>query len=122
MNAMPRPAQPTVQLAVPAAHVDANIDAIDAIIRAHRELVRRMLVRASVADRDLCDCEQEVFVVVHRQLSEFESRASLRTWICRIALNLASEYRRRAYHRRETLDDSAGHLALASQDCKLKQR
>ena len=44
---------------------------------------------------------QEVFVTVHRKLSEFEGRSKLRTWLYGICLRVASDYRRRAYVRRE---------------------
>lgn len=44
---------------------------------------------------------QEVFVTVHRKLPEFEGRSKLRTWLYGICLRVASDYRRRAYVRRE---------------------
>jgi RNA polymerase sigma-70 factor (ECF subfamily) len=75
------------------------------LYRLHARFVERVLRRAGVADRDLADARQEVFVVVHRRLGEFEGRASAQTWLYRIAWNVASEYRRRAHRRRELLDE-----------------
>jgi RNA polymerase sigma-70 factor, ECF subfamily len=75
--------------------------------RSHAGLVERALRRAGVAERDLSDARQEVFIVVHRRLAEFEGRASLSTWLYRIALNVASDHRRSAYQRRERLDAGA---------------
>jgi RNA polymerase sigma-70 factor (ECF subfamily) len=76
------------------------------LYRAHVSFVERVLRRAGVADRDLADATQEVFLVVHRRLGDFEGRASPQTWLYRIAWNVASEYRRRAFRRRELLEDA----------------
>lgn len=80
--------------------------AVTEAFRSHAGLVERVLRRAGVAERDLNDLRQEVFIVVHRRLCEFEGRASLSTWLYRIALHVASDHRRRAYQRRERLAES----------------
>jgi RNA polymerase sigma-70 factor (ECF subfamily) len=63
--------------------------------------VWRVLRRLGVREADVEDQCQEVFVVVHRKLAEFEGRAQLATWIYGICLRVASDYRRRAHVRRE---------------------
>lgn len=73
------------------------------IVKLHGPRVQRVLRRGGVPERDLGDATQEVFLVVHRKLATFEGRASLATWLHRIAANVASEYRRRARHRYESL-------------------
>jgi len=40
------------------------------------------------------DVVQEVFLVVHRRLSEFEGRASIRTWLTRILIRIVANHRR----------------------------
>jgi len=70
------------------------------IYDAHVKFVWRVLARLGVARSDLEDVCQEVFIVVHRRLADFEGRSSLRTWIYGIALRCASEYRRRNARRR----------------------
>jgi RNA polymerase sigma-70 factor (ECF subfamily) len=40
------------------------------------------------------DVVQEIFVVVHRRLPEFEGRSSLRTWLSGIVLNVVRHHRR----------------------------
>ena len=50
--------------------------------------VRRMGVRAADAD----DVVQDVFVIVHRRLSEFEGRAQLKTWVFKILLHVVRHY------------------------------
>ncbi|HET9990924.1 MAG TPA: sigma-70 family RNA polymerase sigma factor [Kofleriaceae bacterium] len=66
----------------------------------HVKFVWRVLGRLGVARADLEDVCQEVFIVVHRRLAEFEGRSTLRTWIYGIALRCASDYRRRDARRR----------------------
>jgi RNA polymerase sigma-70 factor (ECF subfamily) len=68
--------------------------------------VWRALRRLGVADRDVDDMVQEVFVVVHRKLPEFEGRSTIRTWVYGICVRTASDYRNRARVKRELLPDS----------------
>jgi RNA polymerase sigma-70 factor (ECF subfamily) len=52
------------------------------------------LRRLGVAPALLDDAAQDVFVVVHRRLHEFEYRSELKTWLFAIALRTARAYRR----------------------------
>jgi RNA polymerase sigma-70 factor (ECF subfamily) len=58
----------------------------------------RTLRRLGVAQAELGDAAQDVFVVVHKKLGEFDGR-SLRGWLYAIAVRVASDYRRGARHR-----------------------
>src|SRR5262245_46030301 len=71
------------------------------IFESYAPFVWRVLRRMGVAEADAEDVCQEVFLVVHRRLAEFEARSSLRTWIYSICLRCAAAYRNRAHHRRE---------------------
>ena len=51
---------------------------------------RGLGVRPSAVD----DVVQEIFVVVHRRLSEFEGRSTVRTWLSGIVLNVVRHHRR----------------------------
>jgi RNA polymerase sigma-70 factor, ECF subfamily len=73
----------------------------------HFDFVWRSLRRLGVAEADAQDAAQEVFVVVHRKLSEFEGRAKITTWLFAICMRVASDKRRRASTRREVLGDDA---------------
>lgn len=66
----------------------------------HVKFAWRVLGRLGVARPDIEDVCQEVFIVVHRRLAEFEGRSSLRTWIYGIALRCATDYRRRNARRK----------------------
>ena len=79
----------------------------------HVKFVWRVLGRLGVAHPDLEDVCQEVFIVVHRRLGDFEGRSSLRTWIYGIALRCASDHRRRAARRQPSAAPVA-EVALAS--------
>lgn len=72
-----------------------------AIFREHAPYVWRVMRRLGVREADAEDLCQEVFVVVHRRLGDFEERSSMRTWIYGIAIRVASDHRRRAHVRRE---------------------
>jgi RNA polymerase sigma-70 factor (ECF subfamily) len=52
--------------------------------------VRRLGVDSSAVD----DTVQEIFLVVHRRLSEFEARASMKTWLFGIVLRVVRQHRR----------------------------
>jgi RNA polymerase sigma-70 factor (ECF subfamily) len=72
----------------------------------HARYVIRTLRHLGVAESDVDDVAQEVFVTVHRKLGEFEGRSKLRTWLYAICLRIASDHRRRAYVVRERATDS----------------
>jgi RNA polymerase sigma-70 factor (ECF subfamily) len=67
----------------------------------HFEFVWRTLRRLGVPPADLPDVAQEVFLVVHRRLADFEERGQLTAWLFRIAAHAARDRRRRAHVRRE---------------------
>jgi RNA polymerase sigma-70 factor (ECF subfamily) len=59
---------------------------------------------------DVC---QEVFVTVHRRLSDFEGRSSLRTWVYGICVRTASDYRKRVRSRREVSSEVGPEPAVS---------
>jgi len=62
--------------------------------RNHHAYVWRLLRHFGVAEADLDDALQEVFVVGFRRLPEFEGRSSMQTWLGGIAWRVASSRRR----------------------------
>lgn len=82
------------------------------------------LRRFGVWDRDLEDAAHDCFVVIHRKLHEFDQDRPLKPWLVGIAFRVASDFRRRAQHRRELVSDeveavdptqNAEHLVDAQQ-------
>lgn len=76
-----------------------------ALFLAHSAFVWRVLQRHGVPARELEDACQDVFMVVHRRLHEFDGRFAIRAWLYGIAVRVAWGMRRRAHVRREQLDD-----------------
>src|SRR4051812_1143348 len=75
------------------------------VFREHAPFVWRALRRLGVREADVEDACQEVFVVVHRRLADFEGRSSVRTWVYGICVRVASDWRKRAHVRREIVTD-----------------
>ena len=63
--------------------------------------VWRTLHYCGAPSADLQDLCQEVFLVIHRRIAEFEGRSSLRTWIYQICVRVAAGHRRKARFRYE---------------------
>jgi RNA polymerase sigma-70 factor (ECF subfamily) len=80
----------------------------------HARYIWRALRHLGVADADAEDVCQEVFVTAHKKLPEFEGRSSLRTWLYGICLRHASDYRRKAYVRKERPHEEPSELAEPS--------
>jgi RNA polymerase sigma-70 factor (ECF subfamily) len=66
----------------------------DQVYSEHFAFVWRVARRQGVATEHLDDVCQEVFIVVHRKLNEFEQRAKLKTWIYQIVTNVVRNQRR----------------------------
>jgi len=62
----------------------------------HFAFVWRSLRRLGVRESDVPDAMQDVFIVVHRRLSEFEGRSKMSTWIFGICYRVASDRRKAA--------------------------
>ncbi|HEX3772417.1 MAG TPA: sigma-70 family RNA polymerase sigma factor [Polyangiaceae bacterium] len=71
------------------------------IFEDHVMQVTRTLRYLGIAEADLTDAAQEVFVVVDRRFGDFEGRSSLSSWIHGICLRVAMNYRKRMRRRRE---------------------
>ncbi len=67
----------------------------DDVYRDNVRFVWRLLRGMGVSDAAVDDAVQDVFLVVHRRLDEFDGRFSIRTWLFAIANRIASDYRRR---------------------------
>jgi RNA polymerase sigma-70 factor (ECF subfamily) len=87
--------------AQPAGGLVREEPSVEAVYREHFGFVWRSLRHLGVAEADVEDAAQDVFVVVHGKLATFEHRAKLTTWIYGICINVAQARRRRAHVRRE---------------------
>lgn len=69
----------------------------------HVRFVWRALLRTGVPEHEVPDAVQDVFVVVHRKLPEFEARSKITTWLFAICIRVAADRRRLAHGRYEVL-------------------
>lgn len=90
------------------------VPTFDDIFREQLGFIWRCLAGFGVRDADLQDQTQEVLVIVHRRLSDFDG-VSLRGWLYGICQRVAAGYRRKASVRRERLASSP-HLRAGSED------
>src|SRR4051794_40219985 len=82
----------------------------------HVAFVWRSLRRLGLPESTLNDAVQDVFLVVFRRLPDFVQRAKLSTWLFRICMRVAKDYRRRAHVRHEVQDDSNLDVQSDSRD------
>jgi len=81
------------------------------------QFVYGVLLSFGVALAAVEDAVQDVFVVAHRRLPEFEGRAKHRTWLFEIALRVAHDYRRSAKRRSaEPLSEAVADRASTPAD------
>ena len=71
----------------------------------HFRFVWRSLRRLGVPESDVADAVQDVFLVVHRRLGDFEGRSKVSTWLYGISLRVARDRKRSAFVRRNASDD-----------------
>jgi RNA polymerase sigma-70 factor (ECF subfamily) len=83
------PSRPEIALSAPAA-----TPLFDDVYTAHFPFVWRSVRRLGVDASAVDDVVQEIFLVVHRRLDEFEARSSMKTWLFGIVLRVVRQHRR----------------------------
>ncbi len=91
---MTRPPLHEVPAGEPGPPTPARVPALEAVYREHQAFVWRALRHLGVTPHAVDDALQDVFLVVHRRLPDFDPSRSLRAWLYGIARRVASEYRR----------------------------
>ena len=82
-------------------NVDGATPSFHEIFRGEAGYVGVSLRRLGIRERDLEDLVHDVFVVVHRQLDQYDPTRPIRPWLFGIAMRVALGYRRRAGHQLE---------------------
>jgi RNA polymerase sigma-70 factor (ECF subfamily) len=85
--------------------VEAGKVSFQEVYDEHFRFVWRSLRRLGVPECDVADAVQDVFLVVHRRLGEFEGRSKVTTWLYGICYRVARDRRRLAHVRRRADDD-----------------
>ncbi len=107
----------------PSLHVDPDVidacrrgdrNALDAVFRAHAEVLERLLARLVGPRADVEDLLQETFAAAIQAFPRFRGEASVRTWLHRIAVNIARHHLRHPRRRRDVpLDESTAPASTA---------
>jgi RNA polymerase sigma-70 factor (ECF subfamily) len=103
-----------------AASEPANAASFGALYRDYFDLIWRGARAMGVGAEAIDDVVQEVFLVVHRRLHEFEGRSSLKTWmfgiLTRVVLNHRRSLRRSEARVRAGETDARAEGELAPED------
>jgi RNA polymerase sigma-70 factor (ECF subfamily) len=73
----------------------------ETVYATHFDFVYRSVRRLGAPEHAVDDAVQDVFLVVHRRLADFEGRSSLRTWLFGIVLRVVRDHRRALARRRQ---------------------
>jgi RNA polymerase sigma-70 factor (ECF subfamily) len=116
MEALPsRQASPVALAIAPLKDVDADaLGEFRALFDAELRYVWTSLGRLGIPERDREDLASEVFFRVHRRMADLDRTRPVRPWLFAFAARVASEHRKRAQTRNETLGatDDAGAGAV----------
>lgn len=102
------PAADSWDVAAPAPDAAGVQLEFDRVYEEHLPFVWRVLAGLGVPESRLEDAAQDVFVIVHGKLGEFEGRSKLTTWLYSIARHVALEQRRRIARDRRREREIAG--------------
>jgi RNA polymerase sigma-70 factor (ECF subfamily) len=91
--------------------------ACDDLLRVHQPMIWAICRRITADDHGAADAAQEAMIAVVKNLSRFDGRSTVRTWIYRIATNAAlDELRRRRRRPDVATDEFLGAHAEVSLD------
>lgn len=92
-----------------------NQEAFKVLVDRHSRSLYRLAYRMTGKAEDAEDVVQETFIRAFRQLSRFEARSNVSTWLYRIAFNCAVDFlRSRPRRESATEDDALERLAPAA--------
>src|SRR6266567_2072404 len=89
-------------------------DAFRVLVERHSRSVFRLAFRMTGNEHDAEDLVQETFLRAYRQLGKFDGRASLGTWLYRVAANCSLDLirvRKRRQEQQVPVDDEGQELA-----------
>ena len=97
------PSVPVPSVPVPSVPVTSVPVDFRAVYDANFGYMWVVLRRLGIYERDLEDAVHDVFIVFHRRLADFDTSRPVKPWLCGIAARVASDFRRRARVRYETV-------------------
>lgn len=82
---------------------EQRLSDLESIYREHHGFVWRSLYHYGLRDEALQDALQDVFLVVHRRLHDFDGGTAIRNWLYGIARRVAADHRKKNERRRARL-------------------
>jgi len=76
---------------------DGDMSAFEEIVRKHQDRIYNICRYMLGNTQDSEDAAQDVFIKAYRNIKNFKPKASLYTWLYRIAINQCIDYRRRPF-------------------------
>jgi RNA polymerase sigma-70 factor, ECF subfamily len=86
-------------------------EAFDELVRRHRRSVYNLVRALTAGDGDAEDLVQDVFIRAFRAIEGFRGDSSFRSWLYRIAVNVAHTHRSRRLSRETTFTIAPGDTA-----------
>jgi RNA polymerase sigma-70 factor (ECF subfamily) len=74
-------------------------EAYAALVRQHQQMIRAVAFRMTGSLDDAEELAQDAFLRAYRQLGSFNGHSKFSTWLCKIAINLSLDWRRRVSRR-----------------------
>jgi RNA polymerase sigma-70 factor (ECF subfamily) len=91
-----------------------ELPSFQSVYDTHADYVWRTICRLGVRGTAVADVAQEVFIVVHRKLGDFEGRSSLKTWLFQIARRAVNDHRRTLRRKGLPAGDAAEVAAIVA--------
>jgi RNA polymerase sigma-70 factor (ECF subfamily) len=76
-------------------------EAYGALVNQHQKMIRAIAFRMTGSLDDAEELAQDAFLRAYQQLAVFNGSSKFSTWLCRIAINLSLDWRRRESRRDE---------------------
>jgi RNA polymerase sigma-70 factor (ECF subfamily) len=74
-------------------------EAYAALVNQHQKMIRAITFRMTGSPDDAEELAQDAFLRAYRQLGSFDGGSKFSTWLCKIAINLSLDWRRRESRR-----------------------
>ena len=81
------------------ASLSGDPEAYAALVSPHQRMIRAVTFRMTGSPDDAEELAQDAFVRAYRHLGSFNGRSKFSTWLCKIAINLCLDWRRRESRR-----------------------
>ena len=110
MTPMLSPAEPRAEGPPPPPAPLAGRPTFDEVYEEQFSFVWRSARGLGIPEHAVDDVTQEIFVIVHRRLADFEGRSSVRTWLYGILRNVVRSHRRDL--RKRSTGEAPGEVAI----------